>query len=45
MALVHGAIGAPGPDRHLSPALERVRAMVRSGELLAVAEAVAGPLR
>jgi histidine ammonia-lyase len=42
-ALRRGVAGA-GPDRFLSPDLEAAYRMVRSGEIVAAAEAVTGPL-
>lgn len=37
-------VPGPGPDRWLAPELARAEALVASGDLLAAAEAVAGPL-
>jgi histidine ammonia-lyase len=40
----HGVQG-PGPDRHLSPEIERAVELVRSGAVLAAVEGVIGELR
>lgn len=44
VAAVREHVPGPGPDRHLSPEIEAVVALVRSGELLTAVEAVVGPL-
>jgi histidine ammonia-lyase len=38
-------VAGPGPDRHLSPEIERVVELVRNGAVLGAAETVTGPLR
>ena len=38
-------VEGPGPDRHLSPEIERTVELVRSGAVLAAAEAVIGELK
>ncbi len=38
-----GGVGGPGPDRYLAPDIEAAHAMVRSGEIVAAAEAAVGP--
>jgi histidine ammonia-lyase len=38
-------VAGPGPDRYLTPEIEATVELVRSGVLLAAAEAVTGPLR
>jgi histidine ammonia-lyase len=43
--LVRKHIGGPGPDRYLAPDLAAAEALVRSGAVLAAAEAVTGKLR
>ncbi|MCW2855194.1 MAG: hutH [Marmoricola sp.] len=46
VALLRGAgIEGPGPDRHLSPEIERAVDLVRSGAVVAAAEEVIGELR
>ncbi|HEX2810808.1 MAG TPA: histidine ammonia-lyase, partial [Kineosporiaceae bacterium] len=40
-----GGVGGPGPDRHLAPEIEAATGLVRSGAVLAAAEAVTGPLQ
>jgi histidine ammonia-lyase len=42
--LVVARVGGPGPDRLLAPELAGVERLVRSGEVVAAAEAVAGEL-
>ena len=37
-------VGGPGPDRFLAPDIQAAYALVRSGEIVAAAEAVTGPL-
>jgi histidine ammonia-lyase len=37
-------VGGPGPDRYLAPDIKAAYAMVRSGAIVAAAEAVTGPL-
>jgi len=44
VAVVRTKVAGPGPDRYLSPELEDTVALVRSGSVLAAAEAVTGPL-
>jgi histidine ammonia-lyase len=44
VAALRTAVEGPGPDRHLSPEIEATVGLVRSGALLAAAEAVTGPL-
>jgi histidine ammonia-lyase len=39
------AVGGPGPDRYLAPDIQAAYEMVRRGEVVAAAEAVAGPLK
>jgi histidine ammonia-lyase len=43
-ALRSAGAGGPGPDRQLSPDLELVSRLVRSGAVVAAAESVTGPL-
>src|SRR5690606_20982086 len=38
-------VAGPGPDRHLAPEIEAAVQLVTSGEVLAAAERVIGPLR
>ncbi|MCW2755257.1 MAG: hutH [Marmoricola sp.] len=46
VALLRGAgIEGPGPDRHLSPEIERAVDLVRTGAVVAAAEEVIGELR
>ena len=45
LAEVRRAVAGPGPDRHVSPEIEAVAQLVRSGSLLQAAERVTGPLR
>jgi histidine ammonia-lyase len=40
-----GGVGGPGPDRYLAPDIEAAYAMVRSGSVIAAAEAVTGVLK
>lgn len=42
--LREAGIEGPGPDRHLSPEIEAAVGLVQSGEVLAAAESVIGPL-
>jgi histidine ammonia-lyase len=42
---LRAAVAGPGPDRFLAPEIEEAVRLVASGELLAAAESVAGPLR
>jgi histidine ammonia-lyase len=44
VAALRRGVAGPGPDRFLSPDLEAAYRMVRSGEIVAAAEAVTGPL-
>ncbi|HEX3975618.1 MAG TPA: histidine ammonia-lyase [Solirubrobacteraceae bacterium] len=44
IAALRRAVGGPGPDRFLAPDIEAAYALVRSGEVVAAAEAVTGPL-
>lgn len=44
VAVVRTRVAGPGPDRYLSPELEDTVVLVRSGSVLAAAEAVTGPL-
>ena len=41
---LRGRVGGPGPDRFLAPELEAAYELVRSGEVVAAAESVTGPL-
>jgi histidine ammonia-lyase len=43
-ALLRAAVAGPGPDRWLEPDLAAAEELVRSGQILAAVEAVAGPL-
>ncbi len=43
-ALLRSRVAGPGQDRHLSPEIEAVAELVRSGAAVAAAEAVSGPL-
>ncbi|MGH8775218.1 MAG: histidine ammonia-lyase [Jiangellaceae bacterium] len=43
--LVRQHVDGPGPDRHLAPEVDAVVDLVRSGAVIAAAEAAAGPLR
>jgi len=43
--LLRKHVGGPGPDRFLAPDLAAAEALVRSGAVLAAAEAVTGKLR
>ncbi len=45
VATLRNRVPGPGPDRHLSPDLEAAVEAVRTGELLAAAESVVGPLQ
>jgi len=42
---LRATVAGPGPDRHLAPEIEAAVACVASGEALAAAESVTGPLR
>ncbi|GAA5120992.1 histidine ammonia-lyase [Pseudonocardia adelaidensis] len=42
---LRAAVAGPGPDRTLAPEIEEAVRLVASGELLAAAESVTGPLR
>jgi histidine ammonia-lyase len=42
---LRAAVAGPGPDRWLAPEIEAAVQLVASGEVLAAAEAVAGPMR
>jgi histidine ammonia-lyase len=44
-ALRSVGVGGPGPDRYLAPDIEAAYAMVRSGEVVAAAQAVVGVLK
>jgi histidine ammonia-lyase len=44
VAAVRGAVPGPGPDRYLTPEIEAVVELVRTGAVLAAVEAVTGPL-
>lgn len=44
VAAVREIVAGPGPDRYLTPEIEAVVSLVRSGAVLAAAEAVTGPL-
>jgi histidine ammonia-lyase len=44
LAALRRAVGGPGPDRFLAPEIGAAYRMVRSGEIVAAAEAVTGPL-
>jgi histidine ammonia-lyase len=44
IAALREQVAGPGPDRYLSPEIETTVDLVRSGALLAAAEAVTGPL-
>ena len=44
IAALRRSVGGPGPDRFLAPDIEAAYALVRSGEIVAAAEAVTGPL-
>lgn len=41
---IRAVVDGPGPDRHLSPEIMATTELVRSGAVVAAAEAVAGPL-
>lgn len=41
---LRASVGGPGPDRYLSPEIDAAARLVRSGRLVAAAEAVTGPL-
>jgi histidine ammonia-lyase len=42
---VRAVVDGPGPDRHLAPEIDAVADLVRSGTVVAAAEAVVGPMR
>jgi histidine ammonia-lyase len=42
---VRAVVDGPGPDRHLAPEIDAVTDLVRSGAVVAAAEAAVGPLR
>jgi histidine ammonia-lyase len=42
--VLRGRVGGPGPDRFLAPEVEAAYELVRSGEVVAAAESVTGPL-
>lgn len=42
--LVNGLTGGPGPDRHLSPAIEAIVDLVKSGQIVSTTEAITGEL-
>ena len=44
VALLREHVAGPGPDRHLAPEIEAVTELVRTGAVVAAAEAVTGPL-
>lgn len=44
-ALVRAVVDGPGPDRHLSPEIEAVAALVQSGDVVTAAVAAVGTLR
>jgi histidine ammonia-lyase len=44
IAALRRSVGGPGPDRFLAPDIEAAYALVRSGEVVAAAEAVTGSL-
>jgi histidine ammonia-lyase len=44
-ALVRSAVAGPGPDRYLTPEIDAVVELVRSGAVVTAAEAAVGPLR
>lgn len=44
VAALRTVVAGPGPDRYLSPEIEATVELVRSGALVAAAEAVTGPL-
>ncbi len=45
LAALREHVAGPGPDRHLAPEIAATVDLVRSGALVAAAEAVTGPLR
>ena len=45
VALLRRHVAGPGPDRYLAPELAAAVGLVQSGEVLAAAEGVVGPLR
>jgi histidine ammonia-lyase len=45
LGALRARVAGPGPDRYLSPEIEATVDLVRSGALVAAAEAVTGPLR
>ncbi|MGH3499008.1 MAG: histidine ammonia-lyase [Nocardioidaceae bacterium] len=44
VALIREHVAGPGPDRHLAPEIEAVAELVRTGAIVAAAEAAVGPL-
>src|SRR5687767_13594220 len=44
IARLREQVRGPGPDRYLTPEIEATVALVRSGALVAAAEAITGPL-
>ncbi len=44
IAALRRSVGGPGPDRFLAPDIEAAYALVRSGAIVAAAEALTGPL-
>jgi histidine ammonia-lyase len=44
IAALRRSVGGPGPDRFLAPDIQAAYALVRSGAIVAAAEAVTGPL-
>ena len=45
VALLRRHVAGPGPDRYLAPELAAAVGLVQSGEVLAAAEGIVGPLR
>ena len=43
--LVRSAVAGPGPDRYLTPEIDAVVELVRSGAVVTAAEAAVGPMR
>jgi len=44
LGVLRQQVGGPGPDRYLAPDIAAAVELVRSGRLVAAAEAVCGPL-
>jgi histidine ammonia-lyase len=44
LALVHGTVAGPGPDRYLAPEIDAVTALVRDGAVVAAARDAVGPI-